>query len=61
MIIQMLLGGLAALAVSIKMFGKKVVRTLAFWKKDEAEAPSPAEKAGAEQAKPGKGAVKETV
>ena len=31
MILQMLLGGLAAIAVSIKMFGKKVFRTLAFW------------------------------
>ena len=37
MILQMLLGGIAAVAVSIKMFGKKIFSTLAFWKKDEPE------------------------
>jgi hypothetical protein len=40
MILQTLLGGFAAVLVSIKMFGKRVFRTLMFWKKfdDEDEA-----------------------
>ena len=40
-ILQTLLGGAAAALVSIKMFGKRVYRSLFFWKKfddeDEAE------------------------
>ena len=39
MLLQMLLGGIAGVAVSIKMFGKRVFRVLAFWKNDEREAP----------------------
>ena len=35
MILQTLLGGFAAILVSIKMFGKRVFRTLMFWKKDD--------------------------
>jgi hypothetical protein len=35
MLLQMLLGGIAGVAVSIKMFGKRIFSTLAFWKKDE--------------------------
>lgn len=35
MLLQVLLGGVAGVAVSIKMFGKRVFRTLAFWKRDE--------------------------
>ena len=33
--LQALLGGAAAVLVSIKMFGKRVFRTLMFWKRDE--------------------------
>ncbi len=58
MILQMLLGGLAAVAVSIKMFGKKVFRTLAFWKKDE---PEKAEPVKASEADSEKEAAKEPV
>jgi hypothetical protein len=58
MILQMLLGGVAAVAVSIKMFGKKVFKTFAFWKKDEPEHVEPAPAADTE---PEKEAVKETV
>ena len=58
MILQMLLGGVAAVAVSIKMFGKKIFRTLAFWKKDEPEKAAPAHAADAETKKE---AAKETV
>jgi hypothetical protein len=35
MILQVLLGGIAGVAVSIKMFGRRIFRTLAFWKRDE--------------------------
>jgi hypothetical protein len=49
MILQTLLGGFAAILVSIKMFGKRVFRTLMFWKKfddeDEPKAASTATKA----------------
>lgn len=58
MILQMLLGGVAAVVVSLKMFGKKVFSTLAFWKKDEPETADPVVAADAE---PEKEAVKETV
>ncbi len=37
MILQTLLGGFAAVLVSIKMFGKRVFRTLMFWKKFDDE------------------------
>lgn len=58
MILQMLLGGVAAVVVSIKMFGKKVFSTLAFWKKDE---DGTAEPSAAADPEPEKEAVKETV
>lgn len=35
MILQVLLGGVAGVAVSIKMFGKRIFRVLAFWKRDK--------------------------
>jgi hypothetical protein len=35
--LQALLGGVATVLVSIKMFGKRVFRTLMFWKKDDEE------------------------
>jgi hypothetical protein len=45
-VLQTILGGAAAVLVSIKMFGRRVFRTLAFWKRhDEAEqgeSPEPA-------------------
>lgn len=58
MLLQMLLGGIAGVAVSIKMFGKRVFRVLTFWKRhdDEPAAPVPAAKRESE-----KEAVKETV
>jgi hypothetical protein len=41
MLLQMLLGGIAGVAVSIKMFGKRIFRVLAFWKRhDEDEQPA---------------------
>jgi hypothetical protein len=40
MVLQMLLGGAASLAVALKMFGKRLFSRLAFWKKDEV-APAP--------------------
>ena len=36
-LLQALLGGIAGAVVAVKMFGKRVFRTLAFWKKDEPE------------------------
>jgi hypothetical protein len=51
MILQMLLGGIAAVAVSIKMFGKKIFKTLAFWKKDEPEKTAPVSSAKADSEK----------
>lgn len=58
MLLQMLLGGIAGVAVSIKMFGKRVFRVLTFWKRhdDEPTPPVPAAKRESE-----KEAVKETV
>jgi hypothetical protein len=35
-LLQALLGGFAAVMVSIKMFGKRVFRTLTFWKRHDA-------------------------
>lgn len=44
MLLQVLLGGIAGIAVSIKMFGKRITRIFTFWKKhdDEEAAPSAA-------------------
>jgi hypothetical protein len=42
MLLQMLLGGIAGVAVTLKMFGKKVLNTLMFWKRDDDEAAKPA-------------------
>jgi hypothetical protein len=42
MLLQMLLGGIAGIAVTLKMFGKKVLSTLMFWKSDDDEAAKPA-------------------
>jgi hypothetical protein len=39
MILQTILGGFAAVLVSIKMFGKRVFRTLTFWRKHDDEEP----------------------
>ena len=39
MILQTILGGFAAVLVSIKMFGKRVFRTLTFWRKHDEEEP----------------------
>ena len=41
MLLQMLLGGVAGIAVSIKMFGKRIFRTLAFWKRHDEDEPAP--------------------
>jgi hypothetical protein len=55
----MLLGGIAGVAVSIKMFGKRVFRVLTFWRKhDEEPAQQPAPPPQSESEKE---AVKETV
>jgi hypothetical protein len=48
--LQALLGGVAAALVSIKMFGKRVFRTLMFWRRgdgEEDEKPKPAETSSA--------------
>jgi hypothetical protein len=37
MVLQMLLGGIAGLAVALKMFGKRIFRFFAFWKRDDVE------------------------
>jgi len=58
MLLQMLLGGIAGVVVSIKMFGKRVFRVLTFWKNHDDE---PAETAGQQKHEPEKEAVKETV
>ena len=48
--LQALLGGAAAALVSIKMFGKRVFRTLMFWKKSDDEEPkAPASTSAATQ------------
>jgi hypothetical protein len=55
MLLQTLLGGFAALLVSIKMFGKRVFRVLTFWKRhdddeqSEPEAGEPATNGAAPQ------------
>lgn len=35
MLLQVLLGGIAGIAVSIKMFGKRIFSVFTFWKKDD--------------------------
>lgn len=40
MLLQVLLGGIAGIAVSIKMFGKRIFRIFTFWKKDDEESSS---------------------
>jgi hypothetical protein len=40
--LQALLGGVATVLVSIKMFGKRVYRTLFFWRRDDDEDSEPA-------------------
>lgn len=42
--LQALLGGVATVLVSIKMFGKRVFRTLTFWKRHDDEEAEPAAK-----------------
>jgi hypothetical protein len=51
-LLQALLGGFAAVLVSIKMFGKRVFRTLVFWKRhdDESEQAETQGPAGANSA-----------
>jgi hypothetical protein len=34
-LLQALLGGIAGAVVAVKMFGKRVFRSLAFWRKDD--------------------------
>jgi hypothetical protein len=58
MLLQMLLGGIAGVVVSIKMFGKRVFRILTFWKKHDDE---PAQTPTQSKREPEKEAVKETV
>jgi hypothetical protein len=57
MLLQMLLGGIAGVAVSIKMFGKRIFSVLTFWRRDEKE---PAEEGSAPKPEPEKTA-KESV
>ena len=42
MILQAILGGVAGLLVALKMFGRRMVSFLTFWKRDDA-ASAPAE------------------
>lgn len=42
-LLQALLGGLAGAVVAVKMFGKRIFRTLFFWRKHEDEPAEPAE------------------
>lgn len=60
MLLQMLLGGIAGVAVSIKMFGKRVFRVLTFWKSHDEEPAQPAP-APTPEREPEKEAVKESV
>ena len=58
MLLQMLLGGIAGVAVSIKMFGKRIFSVLAFWRKDEEEpSPEPAARQTEAEKKPAKESV----
>jgi hypothetical protein len=49
MILQTILGGFAAVLVSIKMFGKRVFRTLTFWRKHDDEEPVKGAEASAQR------------
>jgi hypothetical protein len=55
MVLQLLLGGVAGILISIKMFGRRVFRALTFWKRDDGDERE--EKAAA--AEPEADAVKE--
>ena len=43
MLLQLLLGGLAGVAVSIKLFGRRIFSALAFWRRDDDPAQEPGE------------------
>jgi DUF1365 family protein len=43
MVLQMVLGGLASLAVALKMFGRRLWSYFTFWKKDEDKGTKPAQ------------------
>jgi len=62
-LLQALLGGFAAVMVSIKMFGKRVFRTLMFWKRhdDEPEQTETHEPAAGNSAAPQRETEKEPV
>lgn len=45
MLLQVLLGGIAGLAVSIKMFGKRIFRIFTFWKKHDDDGPESSDRA----------------
>ena len=62
-LLQALLGGFAAVMVSIKMFGKRVFRTLVFWKShdDEPEQAETHKPAGGYSAAPQRETEKEPV
>jgi hypothetical protein len=47
--LQALLGGVATVLVSVKMFGKRIFRTLMFWKRDDDEESTPAATSTAQQ------------
>ncbi len=47
--LQALLGGVATVLVSVKMFGKRIFRTLMFWKRDDDEESTPAASSTAQQ------------
>jgi hypothetical protein len=49
MILQTILGGFAAVLVSIKMFGKRMFRVLTFWRKHDEEPSQAAAEASAPQ------------
>ena len=42
MLLQLLLGGVAGVAVSIKLFGRRIWRAMLFWRNDEPDAGDPA-------------------
>ena len=52
MLLQILLGGIAGVAVSLKMFGKRIFSVLTFWKRDDQSTPdSPSDPPTGETAK----------
>ena len=61
MLLQMLLGGVAGVAVSIKMFGKRIFRVLAFWKRHDEDEPAGPPPAASSRSERDKQAVKEPV